>query len=107
MVVHGIPGPYALKDGDILSVDVGVTLGGFVGDSAYTFAVGEISDEAQRLLDTCQAALAAAIEQARAGGHLSDIRHALQKGAEEAAVSVIRRLLRHWVAPTMHREPLI
>src|SRR5207237_2687487 len=67
MVVHGIPGPYTLREGDVLSVDVGVTLGGFVGDSAYTFAVGEISDEAQRLLDTCQAALAAALEQARAG----------------------------------------
>ena len=64
MVVHGIPGEYRLADGDVLAVDVGVTLGGFVGDSAYTFAVGEISEGAQRLLDTCQAALAAGIEQA-------------------------------------------
>src|ERR1044071_666240 len=67
MVVHGIPGPYTLKDGDVLSVDVGVTLDGFVGDSAYTFAVGEISDEAERLLETGKAALAAGIEQARPG----------------------------------------
>src|SRR5881392_1993517 len=56
MVVHGIPGPYELRDGDILSVDVGVTLGGFVGDSAYTFPVGEVSEEAQRLLEAGQAA---------------------------------------------------
>ena len=59
MVVHGIPGPYALADGDVLSVDVGVTLDGFVADSAYTFAIGEISPEAERLLEVCQAALAA------------------------------------------------
>ncbi|HSC50328.1 MAG TPA: M24 family metallopeptidase, partial [Gaiellaceae bacterium] len=65
MVVHGIPGLYALRDGDVLSVDVGVTLDGFVADSAYTFAVGEISDEAERLLEACQAALAAGIEQCR------------------------------------------
>ena len=107
MVVHGIPGPYALKDGDILSVDVGVTLGGFVGDSAYTFAVGEISDKAQRLLDTCQAALAAGIEQARAGGHLSDIGHAVQKVTEEAGFSVVRSLVGHGVGRSMHEDPQI
>jgi methionyl aminopeptidase len=56
MVVHGIPGPYTLKEGDVLSVDVGVTLDGFVGDSAYTFPVGEVDEDARRLLDTCQAA---------------------------------------------------
>src|SRR5436190_16709645 len=65
MVVHGIPGPYELAEGDLLSVDVGVTLGGFVADSAYTFAVGEISEHAEQLLQVCQAALAAGIEQAR------------------------------------------
>ena len=107
MVVHGIPGPYALKDGDILSVDVGVTLGGFVGDSAYTFAVGEISDEAQRLLDICQAALAAAIEQARVGRHLSDIGHAVQKVTEEAGFSVVRSLVGHGVGRSMHEDPQI
>ena len=107
MVVHGIPGPYALKDGDILSVDVGVTLGGFVGDSAYTFAVGEISDEAQRLLDICQAALAAAIEQARVGRHLSDLGHAVQKVTEEAGFSVVRSLVGHGVGRSMHEDPQI
>ena len=73
MVVHGIPGAYALDEGDILSVDVGVTLDGFVADAAYTFAVGEVSDEAQRLLEVGQEALAAGIEQARPGNRLSDI----------------------------------
>ena len=70
MVVHGIPGLYTLRDADILSVDVGVTLDGFVADSAYTFAIGEVSEEAERLLEGCQAALAAGIEQCRVGNRL-------------------------------------
>ena len=107
MVVHGIPGPYELKDGDVLSVDVGVTAGGFVGDSAYTFAVGEIDPEAQRLLDACQAALAAGIDQARAGNHLSDIGHAVQAVTEEAGFSVVRSLVGHGVGRRMHEDPQI
>ena len=107
MVVHGIPGPYALEEGDILSVDVGVTLGGFVGDSAYTFAVGEISDEARSLLETCQAALAAGIEQARAGNHLSDIGHAIQAVTEDAGFAVVRSLVGHGVGRAMHEDPQI
>jgi len=107
MVVHGIPGPYRLAEGDVISVDVGVTLGGFVGDSAYTFAVGEISEEAQRLLDTCQAALAAGIEQARPGNHLYDIGHAVQKTTEEAGFSVVRSLVGHGVGRKMHEDPQI
>jgi methionyl aminopeptidase len=107
MVVHGIPGAYVLAEGDILSVDVGVTLGGFVGDSAYTFPVGEISDEAQRLLDACQAALSAGIEQARPGNHLSDIGHAVQKATEHAGFSVVRSLVGHGVGRKMHEDPQI
>jgi methionyl aminopeptidase len=107
MVVHGIPGPYELRDGDVLSVDVGVTLEGFVGDSAYTFAVGEISPEAQRLLDVCQAALAAGIEQVQAGHHLSDIGHAVQTTTEEAGFSVVRSLVGHGVGRSMHEDPQI
>jgi methionyl aminopeptidase len=107
MVVHGIPGPYELSEGDILSVDVGVTLGGFVGDSAYTFPIGEISDDAQRLLDACQTALAAGIEQARAGNHLSDIGHAVQKATEDAGFSVVRSLVGHGVGRKMHEDPQI
>jgi methionyl aminopeptidase len=107
MVVHGIPGPYTLQEGDVLSVDVGVTLGGFVGDSAYTFPVGEISDEAHRLLDTGQAALAAGIEQAWPGNHLSDIGHAVQKTTEAAGFSVVRSLVGHGVGRQMHEDPQI
>jgi methionyl aminopeptidase len=107
MVVHGIPGPYQLADGDLLSVDVGVTLGGFVGDSAYTFGVGEISEDAQRLLDAGQAALAAGIEQARPGNHLSDIGHAVQKATEDAGFSVVRSLVGHGVGRKMHEDPQI
>jgi len=107
MVVHGIPGPYALQEGDILSVDVGVTAEGFVGDSAYTFAVGEIDPEARRLLDACQAALAAGIEKARAGGRLSDISHAVQRATERAGFSVVRTLVGHGVGRSMHEDPQI
>lgn len=107
LVVHGIPGPYALASGDILSVDVGVTLGGFVGDCAFTFPVGAISPEAQRLLDICQAALAAGIEQCRPGNRLSDIGHAVQTVTEAAGFGVIRTLVGHGVGRSMHEDPQI
>jgi methionyl aminopeptidase len=107
MVVHGIPGPYTLKDGDVLSVDVGVTLAGFVGDSAYTFPVGEVDEEARRLLDACQAALNAAIDQAQPGNHLSDIGHTVQTVTEEAGFSVVRSLVGHGVGRRMHEDPQI
>jgi methionyl aminopeptidase len=107
MVVHGIPGPYALEDGDVLSIDVGVTLDGFVGDSAWTFAVGEISTEAERLLEVCQAALRAGIEQAKVGSRLSDISHAIQTVTEDAGFSVIRALVGHGVGRSMHEDPQI
>ena len=107
MVVHGIPGPYTLKDGDILSVDVGVTLDGFVADSAYTFPIGDVSAEAERLLEGCQAALAAGIEQCRVGNRLSDISHAIQRVTEEHGFSVVRSLVGHGVGRSMHEEPQI
>jgi methionyl aminopeptidase len=107
MVVHGIPGPYALDEGDLLSVDVGVTLDGFVADSAYTFAIGEISADAERLLEGCQAALAAGIEQCRVGNHLSDISHAIQRETESRGFSVVRSLVGHGVGRSMHEEPQI
>ena len=107
LVVHGIPGPYALRDGDVLSVDVGVTLEGFVADSAYTFAIGEIPPEAERLLEACQAALAAGIAQCRAGNRLSDISHAIQAVTEENGFSVVRSLVGHGVGRSMHEEPQI
>jgi methionyl aminopeptidase len=107
MVVHGIPGSYVLAEGDVLSVDVGVTLGGFVADSAYTFPVGEISEDAQRLLDVCQSALAAGIEQCRVGNRLSDISHAIQAVTEHGGCSVVRSLVGHGVGRAMHEDPQI
>jgi methionyl aminopeptidase len=107
MVVHGIPGPYRLQDGDVLSIDVGVTFDGFVGDSAYTFAVGDIDPEAQRLLDACRAALAAGIAEARAGNHVGDVSAAVQRTTEAAGFSVVRSLVGHGVGRSMHEEPQV
>ena len=107
MVVHGIPGPTTLAEGDILSVDVGVILDGFVADSAYTFPVGEITPEAERLLGGCRAALAAGIEQCRAGNRLSDISHAIQTVTEEAGFAVVRSLVGHGIGRAMHEDPQI
>jgi len=107
MVVHGIPGPCRLESGDLISIDVGVTLGGFVADSAYTFAVGEIDVDAQHLLDTCQAALEAGIAEARAGNRVGAISAAVQRVTEEAGFSVVRTLVGHGVGRSMHEEPQI
>jgi methionyl aminopeptidase len=107
MVVHGIPGRDALADGDIVSIDVGVTLGGFVADSAWSYAVGEISDEAQRLLEACEASLMAGLEQARVGNRIGDISHAVQTVVEEAGFAVVRSLVGHGVGRDMHEEPQI
>jgi methionyl aminopeptidase len=107
MVVHGIPGEYTLADGDLISVDVGVTLDGFVADSAYTFPVGEIDGEAERLLDVGQAALAAGIEQARAGNHVQDISAAVQRTTEAAGFSVVRSLVGHGIGRSMHEDPQV
>jgi len=107
MVVHGIPGPYALGEGNVLSVDVGVTLDGFVADSAYTFPIGEIAHDVERLLEGGKAALAAGIEQCRPGNRLSDISHAIQVATEEHGFSVVRSLVGHGVGRSMHEEPQI
>jgi methionyl aminopeptidase len=107
MVVHGIPSGRSLSEGDILSVDVGVIKDGFVADSAYTFAVGEISPEAARLLEACQEALAAGIEQCRPGNHLSDVSHAIQTATEEAGFAVVRSLVGHGIGRAMHEDPQI
>jgi methionyl aminopeptidase len=107
MVVHGIPTDYRAREGDIVSIDLGVTLDGFVADSAFTFPVGEIDPEAQRLLDVGQEALAAGIEQARPGNRLSDISHAVQTVTEEAGFSVVRSLVGHGVGRSYHEDPQI
>ena len=107
MVVHGIPGGYELAEGDILSADVGVTLDGFVADSAYTFPVGEVSSDAKRLLEVGEEALAAGVAQARPGNRVSDISHAVQSVTEAAGYSVIRSLVGHGVGRSMHEDPQI
>jgi methionyl aminopeptidase len=107
MVVHGIPDEYRAQEGDLISVDLGVTLDGLVADSAVTLPVGEISAVAQRLLAVCQDALAAGIEQARIGNHLTDISHAIQVVVEEAGFAVVRSLVGHGVGRSYHEDPQI
>jgi methionyl aminopeptidase len=107
MVVHGIPDEYRAQAGDLISADLGVTLDGLVADSAVTLPVGEISAVAQRLLAVCQDALAAGIEQAQIGNHLSDISHAIQIVVEEAGFSVVRSLVGHGVGRSYHEDPQI
>jgi methionyl aminopeptidase len=107
MVVHGIPTDYRAREGDLISIDLGVTLDGLVADSAVTLGVGEISPEAQQLLDVCQEALAAGIEQARVANRLSDISHAIQVVVEDAGFSVVRSLVGHGVGRSYHEDPQI
>jgi methionyl aminopeptidase len=107
MVVHGIPGRHRLEDGDLISEDVGVTLDGLVADSAYTFGIGVIDPESQRLLDVGKEALAAGIAQARAGNRVGDISHAIQRVVEGAGFSVVRSLVGHGVGRSYHEEPQI
>src|SRR3954447_22869218 len=107
MVVHGIPGGHRVEEGDLISVDVGVTLEGLVADSAYTYAVGEVDDESARLLEVGKQAIAAGIEQARAGNRVGDISHAVQQVVEGAGFSVVRSLVGHGVGRSYHEEPQI
>ena len=107
MVVHGIPGPYEVADGDLITIDVGVTLDGYIADSAYTFAVGEVSEQSQRLLDAGRDALAAGIAQAVPGNRIGDISAAVQHHVEGAGFSVVRSLVGHGVGRSYHEDPHI
>ena len=107
-VVHGIPSPKrVLREGDLVSVDVGVWLDGLHADSAATFPVAAISADAQRLLRVTQEALAAGVAQARAGNHVGDIGHAVQGVAEGAGYSVVRELVGHGIGASFHEEPQV
>jgi methionyl aminopeptidase len=107
-VVHGIPSARRiLREGDLLSVDVGVWLDGLHADSAATFPVGRVTPEAERLLQVTQQALAAGIAQARAGNHTGDIGHAVQEVAERAGYSVVRELVGHGIGSSFHEEPQV
>ncbi|MSO41071.1 MAG: type I methionyl aminopeptidase [Solirubrobacterales bacterium] len=107
MVVHGIPGPIELKRGDLISIDCGVTFGGWVADAAITVPVGEAPEGAEPLLTATRESLFAAVEQAQAGNRLGDISHAVQKRAEADGLSVIRTLVGHGVGREMHEDPQI
>jgi methionyl aminopeptidase len=107
MVVHGIPTTYRAKEGDLISVDLGITLDGLVADSAVTLPVGEISPDAQRLLEVCREALFAGIAQARVGNRVHDISHAVQVVVEGAGFSVVRELVGHGVGRSYHEAPQI
>src|SRR5690349_16607382 len=106
-VVHSIPGKKTLFEGDIIGIDVGVEKDGYYGDAAFTFAVGAISAEAERLLEVTRTALTRGIEQAKAGRRVGDISHAIQSHAEKHGFSVVRELLGHGIGRQMHEEPQV
>jgi methionyl aminopeptidase len=105
--VHGIPGKFKLKKGDILSVDIGVVKDGWVADAARTFPVGEISPVAARLLAVTEEALLRAVEQCRVGNRLGDVSHAVQAHVEANGFSIVRSLVGHGIGRSMHEEPQI
>ena len=106
MVVHGIPSAHVvLAEGDILSIDTGATVNGWVGDNAWTYPVGEVDDEKRRLLEVTERALMAGIAQARPGNHLGDIGHAIQSTVEQAGFSVVREYVGHGIGRAMHEPP--
>jgi methionyl aminopeptidase len=104
-VVHGIPGAYQLKDGDIVSVDCGVKKDGYCGDSAYTFEVGEIAPAIKKLLQTTKEALYVGISQAVEGKRIGDVAHAIQVYCESKGYSVVRELVGHGIGKDMHEAP--
>jgi methionyl aminopeptidase len=107
-VIHGIPsGQRMLREGDILSIDVGASLEGYFGDSALTLPVGQVSEEAARLLTVTEEALYKAIDVARPGGRISDIGHAVQKHVEAYGFSVVREFVGHGIGQRMHEEPQV
>ncbi len=106
-LVHGIPGPRVLQEGDILSVDVGAIYEGYHGDAARTFPVGEIDEEAQRLLEVTEGALYAGIAQARAGNRTGDISAAIQRYVEQHGFNVVREYTGHGIGRRMHEDPQV
>ena len=107
VVVHGIPDGFVVGEGDLVTIDVGVTLDGYIADSAYTFGVGEVAAEDQRLMDVGQEALAAGIAEAVVDNRVGDVSHAIQAKVEAAGFSVIRSLVGHGVGRHYHEDPHI
>ncbi len=106
-VVHGIPGQRQLKEGDIVSLDVGVNLGGYFGDAAMTLPVGEVDSDAKRLLEVTERALYVGIEKAMAGNRLFDISYAIQRWVESHGFSVVRDFVGHGIGRELHEEPQV
>ena len=106
-VVHGIPGKRVIREGDIVSIDTGITFGGFIGDTAITVAAGEIDDEKKKLLEVTKAALDAGVAKAVVGNRLGDISHAIQTVVEAAGFSVVREFVGHGIGRDMHEDPQI
>jgi methionyl aminopeptidase len=107
MVVHGIPGPYELRRGDVLALDVGVVKDGWVADAAITVPIGTVGEEAHRLLDTTKAALFEGADRMRPGNHLGDVSAAIQRRVEMDGLSIIRTLVGHGIGRDMHEDPQI
>jgi methionyl aminopeptidase len=107
MVVHGIPGPYELQRGDILSVDVGVIKDGWVADAAKTLPIGSVEPEARRLLDVTEAALFAGIEKMHPGNRVGDLSAAIQRTVEIEGLAIIRTLVGHGIGREMHEDPQV
>src|SRR5579863_8347127 len=107
MIVHGIPGSYELKEGDIISVDCEAIIEGYHGDAAYTAPVGEISDLAKRLIEVTERSLYAGIDVMVEGNRLHDIGRAVQEVAEKAGFSVVRKYVGHGIGTAMHEEPQV
>ncbi|HXB15699.1 MAG TPA: type I methionyl aminopeptidase [Solirubrobacteraceae bacterium] len=107
MIVHGIPGQERLRSGEVVSIDVGVTLDGWVADAARTFAVDEIDALSRNLLDATEESLHAGVAQARAGNRMGDLSHAIQQSAEGAGLAVVRSLVGHGVGRSMHEDPQV
>jgi methionyl aminopeptidase len=107
VIVHGIPNDVALKDGDIVGIDCGVSYKGYFGDAARTFAVGQVRDEAKRLLQVTEEALRLAVEQVRPGARLSDIGYAVQQHAEQHGFSVVREFSGHGIGTSLHEDPQV
>jgi methionyl aminopeptidase len=107
MIVHGIPGPYRLKGGDVISIDVGVTLDGWVADAARTFPVQEIDERARNLLAATEESLHAGVAECRPGKRMGDVSSAIQQVAEGAGLAVVRSLVGHGVGRSMHEDPQV
>ena len=107
VIVHGIPGSYRLKEGDILSVDCGAIIEGYHADAARTFPIGEVDEEAKRLMDATRQSLDAGIKWVRDGSRISDIGHAVQTVAEGAGYSVVREYVGHGIGTSLHEEPKV